>query len=847
MKTCFPLFFLIAILFPQALTAQTDCEPSIQSISDAFHSVFFLDTLNGLIASRSYLLRTDDGGHNWKQIEGVSVRFGADFHFLDSQNGFLFNRNRTVYKTTDAGNSWDRLNTTGISEAINDICFLNRDTGYIATESNRLLRTADGGQSWQDTTIQMGFDGILDVHFVSDSVGYVLGESGQLVRINLHQPWDTLQVPLSQWYQASEMWFVNRDSGWVEAVRSNNQNELYRTTDGGQNWTMIPNVPNMLSWQAFGLDTIYTLSNSLNKVLKTTDGGQNWTQSSQPYIFSDLGGLHFLNQEWGMIVGGEFGSDGGRMIAKTGDGGQNWEMLCDLDDKNIYDIDFPSDSIGYLINESREIYKSSDGGQSWSLVYRHDQNPPTTSSDEGRVIQFFDEQRGVAFSRQLMIKTQDGGDSWTASYAPFSLLGNEGIKFYSDSLWFRFNPSIHDSLLITHDAGLSWDRVPNGFDLFDLYPFNADTLIVPQYHRIYRSTDGGHTWSLQFSDPNQNMFLTQIEFANDSVGYASGNDGAFLKSVDGGLSWTIMNSPTLINLNALKFYEEDFGYAASLGTSTAFQITDGGQTWKQINTLLDLVSIDIYSPGRTYIAGEDGGIAIATSHQAPPKPSLIVGPQQVCLRSETYAVMSDPFFPTFYWEVSGGGTLTSNANEATVDWTSPGQYVLSVWQLDSCDTSMVQQLVVEVLDIFTPTITILNDSTLITDAPDYIQWFLDGIAIPGATSDTLFFSGNGSYSVRNTNACGEGFSASVTSLESEIAFRIRLFPNPAHSFLNIEISTSSPEGEWTLLNQVGQVVLSGILSGEPESRIDLHGLAEGIYFFNIRSGSQSLSKKLLIR
>ncbi|HEV2836063.1 MAG TPA: YCF48-related protein, partial [Pyrinomonadaceae bacterium] len=81
------------------------------------HSVFFIDHNRGwAVGSKGTLLRTDDGGRNWKTTAASTDDVVRDIFFVDEQNGWLVcevniyqlktNDDPRAYlmKTTDGGN-----------------------------------------------------------------------------------------------------------------------------------------------------------------------------------------------------------------------------------------------------------------------------------------------------------------------------------------------------------------------------------------------------------------------------------------------------------------------------------------------------------------------------------------------------------------------------------------------------------------------------------------------------------------------------------------------------------------------------------------------------------------------
>ena len=158
-----------------------------------------------------YLYRTDDGGHNWKQID-LQLPEGAEnfelsidedqMHFLNDSDGFIALRmagdstQTAVYVTHDGGNTW-ALTPTLISRAgASDFLSANEAVIY---NGEQFYVTRDAARTW--TIIPP------DVKFGETFAG---------------------------------MDFVNALSGWVITLDpTNNQRSLYRTSDGGATWSPI--------------------------------------------------------------------------------------------------------------------------------------------------------------------------------------------------------------------------------------------------------------------------------------------------------------------------------------------------------------------------------------------------------------------------------------------------------------------------------------------------------------------------------------------------------------------------------------------------------------------------------
>ncbi len=166
------------------------------------------------------------------------------------------------------------------------------------------------------------------------------------------------------------------------------------------------------------------------------------------------------------------------------------------------------------------------------------------------------------------------------------------------------------TVLRTTNKGATWQSVgPPGTSALqfrDIEAFDANTALImslgdtPDAFRIYRTTDGGQTWTLVFQNTEPTAFYDCMAFFDRHRGLALSDpiNGRFriLGTSDGGRSWQIVNAqmPPALPL--------EFAFAASgqcittaggrdawFGTggdavARVFHSSDRGQTWTVANT-----------------------------------------------------------------------------------------------------------------------------------------------------------------------------------------------------------------------------------------------------------------------
>lgn len=128
--------------------------------------------------------------------------------------------------------------------------------------------------------------------------------------------------------------------------------------------------------------------------------------------------------------------------------------------------------------------------------------------------------------------------------------------------------------------------------------------VVGEKGLIARSPDRALTWQKQHPVATQ---LNDIVFCDSSTGFAVGNGGVILKTVDAGDSWTPLASGTTKHINALAI--TDGGDVWAVGDSSlVLRSTDKGSSWQRIDVLSGkkrLLDVE-FNGSLGYISGEKG-------------------------------------------------------------------------------------------------------------------------------------------------------------------------------------------------------------------------------------------------
>jgi len=129
--------------------------------------------------------------------------------------------------------------------------------------------------------------------------------------------------------------------------------------------------------------------------------------------------ISFISPDAGWILAAQKES-AKAVILKTSDGGKTWTAL----DGGISEIEayyvtymhfFDSDS-SLLISktDSTDFYRTQDGGKTWqSTEIKQEKDIKLDTIQDRTPMQFTDDRHGWMLTRYGLLKTEDGGKSWT--------------------------------------------------------------------------------------------------------------------------------------------------------------------------------------------------------------------------------------------------------------------------------------------------------------------------------------------------------------------------------------------------------------------------------------------------
>lgn len=279
-----------------------------------------------------------------------------------------------IYAQWDAVH-FDERNTFSRVTAINPMSAV-----AIGIEPNNytffILRTNDGGTTWDSIPVNSASNTfILQSIFFADasngfSGGQKNGTQALLKTTDNAATWIEVTPEASSTEPVNAISFLNSSTGFVS-----NGAKIYKTTDGGSNWTS--QTPGFITSSLYfnNSNIVFAGGNTINPnkaiINRSTDGGQTWVnvlEATDPNVFvNEIGRIDFPDANTGYAM-----MPNTNRLFRSVDGGSNWSSLTVPTLGTIQDFDFSTSDKGHVITSEGEIMLTIDGGVNWTIEYTTD-------------------------------------------------------------------------------------------------------------------------------------------------------------------------------------------------------------------------------------------------------------------------------------------------------------------------------------------------------------------------------------------------------------------------------------------------------------------------------------------
>ncbi len=485
------------------------------------------------------MLKSTDGGTTWSEIgEGTLPPYGRasdmvinplnhDIVYAAIPDGFRDEAQIGIWRSIDAGATWSLI----LDGKMNDLVINAKDPNILYTASSAVsngltaprygvYKTTDGGDNWfkldlpgvNDTLMGRTSIGICDaqpdvlyigVSALSDDRTPLLGV---FKTVDGGATWNKLTVPFD--YMVSQGWYDN-----IMGVHPANPDIVYAggvkiifTTDGGTSWTRVADQgyggivhvdQHAIEFNRDDPSIVY-LGND-GGFFVGSQNGQSWEKRDYGLSVTQFigGALHPSTDA--VLFGGT--QDNGTLLSQSA---PNFDLVLYGDGGNT-EIDPRQPNVMYTTRETLKFFRSDDFGATWTrrqnglgmdralfyIAYAMDPNNPDI----------------LYLGTSNLYKSTNGAELWK-QLSSCALGSGNSCYFISALSVAPYDGSIvmagsnAGGITISSNAGTSWTRVPDGMlpvaycssvRSFERGEFYA-TFSRYGVPKVWRSLDSGSTW-----------------------------------------------------------------------------------------------------------------------------------------------------------------------------------------------------------------------------------------------------------------------------------------------------------------------------------------------------------------
>ncbi|HEV3469116.1 MAG TPA: peptidoglycan-binding protein [Pyrinomonadaceae bacterium] len=320
--------------------------------------------------------KSTDGGRTWREVEQLK---NEAIHSLRQSplnpDTLLIGTNNGIYRSETAGESWEKLPTTGMTNVnIESIAIDPRDDRAIYAGSWHLpFKSTDGGQTWQVTN-----KGIIDdsdvfaIEIDERNPDHVIASacSGIYETKNAGASWRKVNGIPSQSRRTRA---ILQNPARPNVIYAGTTEGFWMSPDGGDSWKVTTNRQsfevNAIAVHPKNPDTVYIGTNNYG-VMISRDGGRNFAPSNEGYsgrrAYSILPDREVPGRVYATTINTATG--GGYFYVST-DGGVTWQLSARNMPQRLIGYSILQDTVDanvIYLGTNYGLYRSADRGASWT-------------------------------------------------------------------------------------------------------------------------------------------------------------------------------------------------------------------------------------------------------------------------------------------------------------------------------------------------------------------------------------------------------------------------------------------------------------------------------------------------
>lgn len=806
-----------------------------------------------LISSFSY-------SQQWEKTGGPigGLGYNIKIHPTNNQIIYITDALSGIHKSTDGGENWVQKNNgiTSRNGNSNDAIPVftvaidqnNPTTIWAGTQyDSGIYKSTDSANNWIKKT-----NGITETNIVFREISVINGDSNTI-------------------YASGEIPTGNQGNEF-EKVKG----VIYKTTDGGENWSKIWEGDSLARWLCIGQNPVNLVSStgifdreaantSGVGIVKSTDGGANWVQSNSGITGSlfiggmsdaSTAGLLYIATGNNAEVNYNTPIKGG--VFKTTNGGINWTQVISSTDVilpgytedvfNAVKIAPSNNSIVYAAS-SYAFYKSINGGSTWSGYRGGTLNSPTPWGPDGIragvpiEITIDKTNPDILFAANYgggIFKSIDGAKTW-------QVLGNgyTGATIHKVATDPQ-NPSNYINIgrsgpFKSTDKGVNYSGLYFGqasgiaeWYSAVIHPTNSNTMFITDEHEgnILKSTNGGNDWTIKFNHPIAEASTFSKRHGAKEIIISKSNPNVMYA---GFASQNFYSDP------------ENSTFPTSFGV---YKSTNGGENWFQsgltgmTTTNLNVTALTVNSTNENSVyAGlrgdglfhsTDGGVNWTNIGTGIGDQTIL----SIALADNNSIIYAGTKSKGVYKSTDNGNNWTQTLSESNVSTDFPTKLITALAVNPTNKNNIVAG------DIHT-------GIYMTTDGGN--NWAQTNTGLSNKSITSLSFSSDGKTLFAGTKGQGIfSFNTSTLSTDDNTNNSIvkrNFYPNPSSDKITLNLhSLNLKKLEIEIFTLLGKSVLKKVIKVQNQKiKIDVNFLNKGIYFVRyVLPNGQKQNSKILI-
>ncbi|MCF6212896.1 MAG: T9SS type A sorting domain-containing protein [Flavobacteriaceae bacterium] len=704
----------------------------------------------------------------------------------------------------------------------------------------------------------------------------------------------------------------------------------FKSTDGGKHWQMMRNgMPPISNWYytcpiqkilfdpsnenhlfAFGGSFRFWPSQGTpkwNAVWESTDGGNNWSQLTTIGNVLSPGILNAIYIGSAKIVTAVYGQG----IYISTDNGATWNVSnTGLSNNNVTWVtaDPANSSVLYCSTKNYlsastylpgGIFKSTDGGATWSNIsngLEQTSDSDTRMASYYRMVKVSPTNSNVLYTanggwlNSMTYKSTDGGLSWNALFSTAPAINTSVFyNFSGPELYvFDFDPNDGNTLiggnweyvLKTTDGGVNWDDMMSnptsisgyftgtGYSgiaavNFEFNPYNANEAVFQGMDdaKFVISKDNLNSWKrggIGMSRMNGGTDLTFAGINGTTIYCTTGQDLRFdgvWKSIDGGDNWTNSDHTSFSGCTAtggqpLGVYalpnNPDISWVSV--QDKIYQTTDGGSVWVEVFAAVGMSTITVSknNPYTFYVNSQKGvykttdGINFLLMPGSPKDGrNILVDPNNDSVLFVVKYKTNDGEEGLWKYDGNSWALLRHDFNLFNVAVQPGNSQIILVVTHDE------------------PFHDVMASTGVWLSTDGGTNWIQENFGLPILRGNSITFNPHQPNQVI-IGLAGRGFYKTdisqilaINSFESGIISKIKIYPNPTRGDITISFILDKPSSvEMNLFNidgkKIKELFKQEVSSGKQNINFSTDRLARGVYFVQIIINGYGSIKKIII-